>query len=89
MSGSSTTPILDVEDLLGRNQLGDTETDRLNQALNDLVQGLDEVDEPVDDLIAALEQAMAPRPRPPSRCCCRRTIPAWSASRRSSLTATR
>ena len=57
MSGSSSNPILDVEDLLGRNQLGDTETDRLNQALNDLVQGLDEVDEPVDDLIAALEQA--------------------------------
>jgi hypothetical protein len=57
MSGSSTNPILDVEDLLGPNQLGDTEMERLNQALNDLAEGLDDADAPVDDLVAALEQA--------------------------------
>lgn len=56
MSGT-TNPILDVEDLLGPDQLGDAETTQLNQALNDLADGLDEADEPVDDLVAALEEA--------------------------------
>ena len=57
MSGSSTNSIFDVEDLIGPDRLGEAEMARLNQALNDLVQGLDGADQPVDDLVAALEQA--------------------------------
>lgn len=57
MSGTNTPPILDVEELIDSDQLGDAEADQLNQALNNLAEGLDEGDEPVDDLVAELQQA--------------------------------